>query len=396
MLRPAHQSASAVHFVSTLGRSVWGGSEELWSRAAIRFAKDGHRVSASVKHFPGQRQDVRRQRISASGIALTYWGRQRSYVGSRIRHYSRVLSKRCGWSWDWADDFAIGKPDLVVFSSPGNVFPASAVDVCRKRAIPYTLVVQSVSESFWPPDEQLEAWRDVYAGASAVFFVSDANRRSTELQVGFFGERFEVISNPYNVARDIPFHWPVADGTVQAAFVGRLEPEHKGLDLLFRSLADDRWKSRNLILNVYGNGRSGESVRRMAAMLGLNEQVRFHGYVQDVQSVWKQNQLLILPSRHEGLPLAVIEAMMCGRPCLVTNISGCPEHVIDGENGFIAAGPTVDAVSETLDRAWHARSQWETMGHSAYNHIRSRIVKDPVDAFVERLASLLQKPGEAE
>jgi glycosyltransferase involved in cell wall biosynthesis len=96
----------------------------------------------------------------------------------------------------------------------------------------------------------------------------------------------------------------------------------------------------------------------------------------------------VLPSRQEGLPLVVVEAMLCGRPCLVTNVSGNPEHVLDGETGFLAGGPTVDEVDKALERAWHQRSQFPAMGLAAYHHIRTRVPQDPIGIFAERLRAL--------
>ena len=101
--------------------------------------------------------------------------------------------------------------------------------------------------------------------------------------------------------------------------------------------------------------------------------------------------LLILPSRHEGMPLAVVEAMMCGRPCLVTNVSGNPEYVTDGITGFIAAGATVDAVDEALERAWLHQEQLKKMGQAAYEAIRRQVPKDPIQVFARELILLAQK-----
>jgi glycosyltransferase involved in cell wall biosynthesis len=84
----------------------------------------------------------------------------------------------------------------------------------------------------------------------------------------------------------------------------------------------------------------------------------------------------------------VIEAMLCGRPCLVTDVSGNSEHVADGVTGFIAAGATVNAVAETLERAWAQRERWEEIGKAAYQSIREAIPTDPVSEFASKIESL--------
>ena len=126
-------------------------------------------------------------------------------------------------------------------------------------------------------------------------------------------------------------------------------------------------------------------------MLNLGTRAIFHGQISDVEAIWKTNELLVLPSRHEGLPLVVIEAMLCGRPCLVTNVSGNPEHVEEGVTGFLAAGPTVDAVDAALENAWAKRAEFQQMGAAAYTRIRSRIPRDPIGIFAQRLRGFAAK-----
>lgn len=376
------------HFVSTLQASPWGGSEELWSRTAVQLAQSGHEVTASVRHWPSDLRSGRLDGLLTSGVDLRAWGKPPT-PPQRIWHLGRrVFGEVIGRPYRGVVDYKINNADLIILSSTGNDFPFDGVQQCLARGTPYVLVIQSVSESYWPPDTEVLKWQHIYHDAKAAFFVSHANLESTELQLGFRGRHFRVISNPYQVSRSVSFSWPSRGDHMDIAFVGRLEPQHKGLDLLFRALAQPVWKNRNLRVNVYGAGRSQTGVRRMAELLGLENLVVFHGLTTDIEAVWRTNQMLVLPSRHEGLPLALIEAMMCGRPCLVTNVSGNPEHVIDGETGFIAAGATAESVSQTLERAWQARDRWKEMGQKAYAHIRQRIAVDPVACFAESLVQI--------
>src|SRR5690606_27922680 len=124
--------------------------------------------------------------------------------------------------------------------------------------------------------------------------------------------------------------------------------------------------------------------------LGIASKVTFHGHVDRIEDIWRRHELLVLPSRHEGLPLAVVEAMMCGRPCLVTDVSGNPEHLEEGKTGFIAAGSTVNAVAEALERAWAMRNDWRDMGKRAYEAIRRAVPEDPVADFAAIIETLTE------
>lgn len=380
-----------IHFLSLLRRCPWGGSEELWSGAAERLLADGHHVSACVKWWPTGVRRPQLESLAKRGLRLSYWGQHvplPQRVGRIVDRSVRKLFRARNANADGLERAISTSTDLLVVNSPGNRFPVSTVEFCRNRGIRYALICQSVSESEWIADSELAEFRSAYRGAEAAFFVSHANLESTACQLAFRQGGFRVVSNPYKVDRSQAFQQPRHDTQARLAFVGRLEPEHKGLDLLFRALAGPSWRARDFHLNIYGTGRSAEQVKAMAAFLGIAERVTFHGHVDAIESVWRENELLVLPSRHEGLPLAVIEAMMCGRPCLVTDVSGNPEHVEDGRTGFVAQGATVNAVAVALERAWSARDRWAEMGRAAYESIRQAIPEDPVKVFAAELLKI--------
>jgi len=124
--------------------------------------------------------------------------------------------------------------------------------------------------------------------------------------------------------------------------------------------------------------------------------VRFRGHVNDIRAIWEQNHLLVLPSRYEGLPLALVEAMWCGRPAVVTDVGGNAEVCVDDETGFVAPAATVSSFSHTLQWAWERRKEWLHLGRAARARVENQMPKDPVALFCERLkACAAAKPGDA-
>jgi glycosyltransferase involved in cell wall biosynthesis len=77
------------------------------------------------------------------------------------------------------------------------------------------------------------------------------------------------------------------------------------------------------------------------------------------------NHLLVLPSRSEGTPLALVEAMLCARPAVVTDVGGNADWVEDDQTGFVAEAPTAKSFGAALERAWAARAKWQIMGKQA-------------------------------
>ena len=114
----------------------------------------------------------------------------------------------------------------------------------------------------------------------------------------------------------------------------------------------------------------------------------FGGYVPDVRQVWEQHHGLLLPSRYEGAPLVVIEAMLCNRFAISTDIGRNRELIDDNYSGFIADAPTVALLDDAMERAWQQRDQWQEIGKLAGQHIRERYPEDPIAEFMNHIQSL--------
>lgn len=97
-----------------------------------------------------------------------------------------------------------------------------------------------------------------------------------------------------------------------------------------------------------------------------------------------------MPSRFEGLPLAMVEAMLCARTVVATDVAGHSEVIEDGLTGFLAASPTVPALLEALERLWVKRAEVEEMGQVAARRIRQLVPPDPIATFSGKLRQLTQ------
>ncbi|WP_280380828.1 glycosyltransferase [Nocardia wallacei] len=131
-------------------------------------------------------------------------------------------------------------------------------------------------------------------------------------------------------------------------------------------LSDPVWKSRRWALNFVGRGRAGPYLTELAAFYGLTDRLTLTGFQSDMRAVWAQNHMLVLPSREESMPIAIMEAMFCARPCLVTDVGDNARLITDGVNGYVAEGDRPHALAAALDRAWDGRHDWKTMGQRAF------------------------------
>jgi glycosyltransferase involved in cell wall biosynthesis len=372
-------------FISTMGGYPWGGSEELWSRTAIRLAEEGHQVVASVTYWPTPSPKV--LALKNHGVDIQMRGPAPApTLASRIgRRLSRKTVSQEQKDLAWLRD---QKPDLVVVSQGSNKCGLSWMKRCREAGLPFVSIVQCNDETWWPSDIVSSEMLEVYRAARKVFCVSRHNLRLLEDQIGESLPHAEVVWNPFNVPAEEPPLWPKENRIWKLACVARLEPAAKGQDLLFHVLSHPQWRERPVEANLYGQGPWEQNLKRLAAYLELKN-VRFHEHKLDVKQIWETNHLLVLPSRCEGLPLTLVEAMWCARPAVVTDVGGNTEVCVDGETGFVAAAPTVPLLEEAMERAWNRRADWPSIGQAARAHAKKLIPNDPVGDFCQLLLAAL-------
>jgi glycosyltransferase involved in cell wall biosynthesis len=181
--------------------------------------------------------------------------------------------------------------------------------------------------------------------------------------------RARTVRNPVNVLDTTPLPWPTdTSETLRFACVARLHIDAKGQDLLLEALAARPWREAQWSISFFGEGEDASFLQARARELGLSEHVRFRGMARDIRALWRDHHMLVLSSRAEGTPLAMVEAMLLARPCLVTDVGGCADWIREtsaGANGFLAPEPSVPALGDALDRAWAARGNWAALGLAA-------------------------------
>jgi glycosyltransferase involved in cell wall biosynthesis len=130
-----------------------------------------------------------------------------------------------------------------------------------------------------------------------------------------------------------------------------------------------------------------QGLERLAQKLGLSDRVVFAGFCA-VEEIWASNHVLVMPSRYEGLPLAMVEAMLCARPVVATDVAGHAEIIEDGVTGFLADAPTAGSMGAALERFWARRGEAEEIGKAGARRIRQLVPSDPVRVFSEKLKRL--------
>jgi glycosyltransferase involved in cell wall biosynthesis len=125
----------------------------------------------------------------------------------------------------------------------------------------------------------------------------------------------------------------------------------------------------------------------MAKLLEVSN-VEFKGQVNGIESLWQEFHALVLPSRSEGLPLVILEAMAAGRPVIITNVGGSTEVVEEGVTGFIGHA-NEESFGDAMERAWSHRGNWEMMGKKASCYIARKLPTAPEEDFSKYINEII-------
>jgi glycosyltransferase involved in cell wall biosynthesis len=232
--------------------------------------------------------------------------------------------------------------------------------------------------------EGLECARLLAMNAKEFFFNSKWSHRLAEEQIARAIDNAAFYQLPLRAHPDAPLAWPQS-GPARFAMVTRLDAWHKGLDVALLAFDKLRKDNAEAHLTIIGRGNDEAYLRELASYLELGEFVTFKPYEENLADVWANEEVLLLPSRFEGLGVSMLEAMSFGRPVLRTPYGGCEEWIEDGVNGFVCPAAEVDLLVATLKRALAERHRWREMGLAAHAKIKRDLDPRPARVFLEAL-----------
>jgi len=216
-----------------------------------------------------------------------------------------------------------------------------------------------------------------------------ANSRGLGELAGQFDSRVKIriIPNGVNITQYSPPEDRDWDPP-QMLFVGRLVYQ-KGLDLLIRALGNLKsipWK-----LTLVGEGPHQPVLEGKADELGIAERIEFKGWLRGgvLTQQYRDANLFVFPSRHEGMPNAVLEAMACGLPVLATQIAGNQELVIPSKTGLLVPPEDVSALQNALGSLLPDSETKAKMGNAARKLVEEEYSWDQTAAQYLSIANKL-------
>jgi glycosyltransferase involved in cell wall biosynthesis len=328
-----------------------GGAERCLTELAIGLKRGGDQVRvASIAHLPGEPHAGLVHRLRDEGISVDSAGcdRPRGAVSAFL------------WLRRW---FQQGRPDVVqTMLYHANVLGTFAA---RSAGVPMCVGGMRVAEKI---GGRLLLERQAVKRMDALVCVSGSVRGFAEAVFGTALPKTVVIGNSVDVdavARVRPvdwrsFGWP-ADADV-LLFVGRLHPQ-KGLDVLVEAIEPLLERLPTMRVLLVGEGPQREMLESVARRLG---QSRFQlaGWRPDSLAMIQACRLLVLPSRYEGMPNVILEAMAAGKPVAASRVEGVEELLGDASDGQTCRPDDPAALRELIQRLWLDRPLADGFGRS--------------------------------
>jgi glycosyltransferase involved in cell wall biosynthesis len=209
-----------------------------------------------------------------------------------------------------------------------------------------------------------------------------------------YSNRFEIIYPPFNLEKyessndsDSAINF---SGDYKIGFVGRLS-EEKGIHTLIRAMVIIREKLPEATLIIVGTGPLEDELKHMVENLHLDSHVNFVGYRENVFEVLKHLDLFVLPSRTEGCPIVVLEAMAMRLPVVATRVGGTPELIDEGESGLLVPQSDPEKLAEAILKILLDKEIGHKMGNRggemAFNKFHPSKFVDQLERLYGRLYS---------
>ncbi|GIW40469.1 MAG: glycosyl transferase [Candidatus Binatia bacterium] len=242
-----------------------------------------------------------------------------------------------------ADYLRSVRPD-VLLSAASHVNLAACL-AYRQARVPLPLVLRvsnHLSRSSWNLRRSPRLLtpilaRELFPSAAALIAVSRSVADDLVRVTGLPSEKVHVIYNPvvderlFRKAREMPDHPWFADSRMPVVLGAGRFVKQKDFPTLLRAFARVR-RERPAKLVVLGSGkpRRKEKLEKLAAKLGIREDVDFPGFVENPYAYMARASVFVLSSAWEGLPGVLVEAMACGCPVVATDCPGGSAEILDG------------------------------------------------------------------
>ena len=291
--------------------------------------------------------------------------------------------------FDYVKIFRKIKPDVVLtYTIKPNIYGGIVSSLLK---IPYIATITGLGSSLHKESILKKIMIMLYKAGlreAKAIFVQNQNNAEFLVSNGFNQEQlFLVPGSGVNLQEFSSKPYPQPESPIRFLFIGRIMKE-KGVYELLSAAKEIKTKGYDAEFHLAGFLDDGFEV----SITGIPENVRFLGPIDNIQSEIESAHAIILPSYHEGMSNALLEAAASSRPLLASNISGCKEIINDLKNGFLfepqSTNSIVDKVEEFISIPYPEKVH---MGYASRTKVEKEFDRSIiVDAYLKKITEVTQ------
>ena len=205
-------------------------------------------------------------------------------------------------------------------------------------------------------------------GSTKLIVLSESWKDFYVREVGVPEEKLEVLENPVIVPED---YGKDSGDKVKILYSGRIGERKGAFDLIeaWKKIESEIREKAELI--IIGDGEV-EEARKKVIEYGIRESCKVLGWIseEEKEGILSSSEIFILPSRNEGLPMSLLEAMSFALAPIITPVGGIPNIIEDGHNGLFVSPGDVESISEKLEALITDEDLTEIMGLRARDSVQ--------------------------
>lgn len=207
---------------------------------------------------------------------------------------------------------------------------------------------------------------------------------------GWFPEHFihviyngiDIPINKYPVNLHETYNLPPDSKIIFSA--GRIDYQ-KGFDLLIKVAVKAKNQGLNWQFLIAGEGKIKQNLIASSKNKKVSELIHFIGFSDQIPALLEASDVFVLPSRYEGMPNALLEAMACGKASVATDVNGAPELVEHGISGFLVESENTGQIFDRLNELLSEEKLQKSMGKEAFLRVKNHFT---INKMIDKLEAL--------
>ena len=171
--------------------------------------------------------------------------------------------------------------------------------------------------------------------------------------------------------------------------LSRIDLKQKALAELIEGIALLKSEGVRVFVDIYGEGKDRKVLEQKIEEFGVAEEVRMMGFTTNPEKTLENYSIFLLPSKFEGLPLAILEAISAGLVVVASNVGGVPEVIEDGVTGYLIDGHSPERIAEAIKRVVAEKERLPEISRAAIKKVRENFNIEKTVSYWRRLYQLL-------